>query len=60
MNWELPDGWEWVKLGNVAFFQPGIGFPLKYQGLMKGDYPFVKVGDISNSIKIGKNLMVVI
>jgi type I restriction enzyme, S subunit len=43
-----------AQLKDVADFQAGFGFPVKYQGLETGDYPFVKVGDISEAAKAGQ------
>ena len=42
------------KLKDVCDFYSGTGFPTKYQGEMEGDYPFYKVGDISNNATTGK------
>ncbi|PGM59908.1 restriction endonuclease subunit S [Bacillus sp. AFS053548] len=42
--------WEYVKLGVVAKVAGGSGFPLEFQGKLKGDYPFFKVGDLSRTI----------
>lgn len=41
---------EWVekKLGEVATFVNGNGFPLIYQGFKHGAYPFYKVSDLSS------------
>ena len=40
---------EWVrkKLGEIGYCQSGNGFPLKYQNLKTGEYPFFKVADLS-------------
>ncbi|MFC3627782.1 restriction endonuclease subunit S [Vogesella amnigena] len=43
---ELPDGWEWVRLGDLGFTQTG-GTPSKNEPASFGDdVPFVKPGDI--------------
>jgi len=44
-----PDGVEYKKLGEVAEFRAGWGFPEAEQGLTDGKYPFYKVGDMNNS-----------
>lgn len=38
-----------VPLGELATFKGGSAFPKKYQGLLWGDYPFIKVSDLSRS-----------
>lgn len=38
-----------VALAEIADVQSGAGFPLEYQGQTTGDYPFAKVGDISEA-----------
>ncbi len=43
-----------VTLGEVGSFQAGYGFPNMYQGLIEGDYPFAKVGDVSRFARAGK------
>ena len=42
------------KLKDVCDFYSGTGFPTQYQGELEGDYPFYKVGDISNNATAGK------
>ena len=42
-----------VALTEIAEIQSGIGFPTKYQGLSEGEYPFAKVGDISQAKRKG-------
>lgn len=45
---ELPEGWEWVKLGSLGITQTG-GAPQKSNQHHYGsDIPFIKPGDISN------------
>lgn len=43
----LPEGWQEVRLGDVCSFRGGSGFPEIYQGKNAGDYPFIKVSDMS-------------
>jgi len=43
----LPKGWREVRLGDVCSFRGGSGFPEIYQGKGAGDYPFIKVSDMS-------------
>lgn len=42
-----------VLLGDIAELRSGVGFPKIYQGKSKGDYPFAKVGDISEVVRSG-------
>lgn len=42
------------KLKDVCMFYSGTGFPIQYQGQIKGEYPFYKVGDIANNAIAGK------
>ena len=44
---EVPEHWEVLPLRNIASFQNGHGFPHDLQGQEEGDFPFVKVSDIS-------------
>lgn len=48
---QLPEGWKWTTLGEISNAQSGVGFPKQFQGLSSGDYPLVKVSDISESAK---------
>ena len=43
-----PQGWTFGKLADFGVFRSGSGFPLIYQGLQSGDYPFFKVSDMNN------------
>lgn len=40
--------WENVTAGEIGRFRGGCGFPIKYQGLSEGNYPFYKVSDMNN------------
>ena len=51
MDAQLPEGWVWTTLGQIADAQSGAGFPKSYQGLPSGDYPLAKVSDISEATK---------
>lgn len=42
--------WEETRIGDIADVLQGYGFPEKFQGLTKGEYPFYKVSDISRSL----------
>ena len=46
-----------VDLRDIAEIRSGIGFPLALQGREKGDFPFAKVGDISNQARCGSNFI---
>lgn len=46
--------WQVKKLGSIAEVVAGFGFPIVYQGKKSGDYPFFKVGDISQEVQAGK------
>ncbi|MGE3495022.1 MAG: restriction endonuclease subunit S [Gemmatimonadales bacterium] len=41
-------------LGDIADLRAGVGFPLDLQGRSSGDYPVVKVGDISRVGRSGE------
>ncbi len=43
----IPDGWQRVRLGDVAEIKGGAGFPPSRQGRTSGDYPFIKVSDMT-------------
>ena len=38
---DLPEGWQFVSLGEIGTVQSGVGFPNEHQGLTSGDYPVV-------------------
>lgn len=40
--------WTIQKLASLGSFRGGSGFPLRYQGIKGGDYPFYKVSDMNN------------
>ncbi len=42
-----------TTIGESCNFYAGTGFPEIYQGLSTGEYPFYKVGDISNNVTKG-------
>jgi type I restriction enzyme, S subunit len=54
---ELPEGWRWVKLGEICKFYQGYGFPKSLQGVKIGKIPFYKVGDISRNVKNGSRYL---
>ena len=43
----VPDEWKPVRLGDVAEIRSGSGFPLSRQGRRSGQYPFIKVSDMT-------------
>jgi len=43
----IPADWEVVRLGDVAAVKGGVGFPLNRQGRGDGEYPFIKVSDMT-------------
>lgn len=40
--------WDEVQANEVGTFRGGVGFPLRLQGRVSGDFPFFKVSDMSN------------
>lgn len=46
---ELPEGWEWKRLGDISSINSGYGFPIEFQEESHGDIPFFKVMDISKN-----------
>ena len=44
---QVPEGWEVVRLGEIAQVRSGAGFPLDKQGQRNGAYPFIKVSDMN-------------
>lgn len=47
------DEWDVNRLADIGDILQGFGFPDAYQGRASGDYPFIKVSDISNAILKG-------
>ena len=50
---DAPD-WKTGRCRDIAKVLPGYGFPDKFQGNKKGQYPFYKVSDISLTIEKGQ------
>ena len=50
---DAPD-WKTGRCRDIAKVLPGYGFPDKFQGNKKGQYPFYKVSDISHTIEKGQ------
>ena len=50
---DAPD-WKTGRCREIAKVLPGYGFPEKFQGNQKGQYPFYKVSDISHTIEKGQ------
>ena len=46
----LPSGWMWTTIENISIAQSGSGFPKNLQGSISGDFPFIKVSDITNAV----------
>lgn len=46
MNRELPKGWEWKRLGEVAAIGAGNGAPQGDNYFIDGKYPFVRTRDV--------------
>lgn len=44
----LPDDWSVVAAGSIGKFRGGNGFPVAFQGITDGEYPFFKVSDMNN------------
>ena len=44
---ELPAGWEWVRLGQVGSWAIGNGFPVAIQGESEGEVLLCKVSDMN-------------
>lgn len=53
-NLDLPLGWVETTLGEATLLKSGFGFPKEMQGKTEGQYPFIKVSDISNAVKNGE------
>ena len=50
---DAPD-WKTARCRDIAKVLTGYGFPNKFQGNKKGQYPFYKVSDISQAIEKGE------
>ena len=48
---KAPKGWAITHLSNVSVANSGVGFPKKHQGIVDGDIPVYKVGDVSKSFQ---------
>ena len=46
-----------ARLGEICTIYSGTGFPVQYQGLAEGQYPFYKVGDIAKNVIIGNKYL---
>ncbi|WP_095759582.1 restriction endonuclease subunit S [Ligilactobacillus salivarius] len=46
---EIPESWEWVRLGEVSAINTGNTPSKKYKEYYGGDLPFVKPADINNN-----------
>ncbi len=56
---DLPEGWEWKRLGDVVEVKSGVGFPKHLQGRSAGDVPFAKVSDLSTACREHNGRLVV-
>ncbi len=54
---ELPEGWVWKRLGDIAEIHSGVGFPLEYQEESNGEIPVYKVMDISKTFLRGEKYL---
>ena len=43
---ELPEGWEWKELGDVAVVTSGSPAPQKEKHFQNGTYPFLRTSDL--------------
>lgn len=46
-TFDIPDNWEWVRLGAIGIVQTGTTPPKTHPEYFKGEIPFIKPGDIS-------------
>jgi type I restriction enzyme, S subunit len=44
----VPAHWRVIRLGRLVRFVAGAGFPPGFQGLLDGEFPFFKVGDMAS------------
>ncbi len=49
ISYDLPDGWKWVRLGDLGQTQTGTTPSKRNPDFFGKDYPFLKPGDISNN-----------
>jgi len=47
---KLPNGWQWVKLEDIAQVFSGSSAPQDEEYFTEGKYPFVRVSDLSSSV----------
>jgi type I restriction enzyme S subunit len=47
---KLPNGWQWVKLEDIAQVFSGSSAPQNEDYFTEGKYPFVRVSDLSSSV----------
>lgn len=50
---EIDKDWLAIRLGRIASFKSGVGFPEEYQGKSYGDFPFMKVADLGSADSFG-------
>jgi type I restriction enzyme S subunit len=50
---EIDEDWLTIRLGRIASFKSGVGFPDEYQGKSYGDFPFMKVADLGSADSFG-------
>jgi type I restriction enzyme, S subunit len=48
MSGQLVEQWPITTLGEIATIKSGSGFPVKFQGNQREQFPFYKVGDMNN------------
>lgn len=51
---ELPEGWEWKELGDVAVVTSGSPAPQKEKHFQNGTYPFLRTSDLATYGKTDK------
>ena len=54
---ENPPSWQRLTLGDVCMALAGSGFPKALQGKLEGEFPFFKVGDISEAWQEGRSYL---
>lgn len=55
---ELPEGWEWKKLRDIATVSAGNGAPQGDEYFIDGKFPFVRTFDVGKE-KANKNLVII-